>query len=66
MLPAEMIYFAVTLFLALAALIQWKLRRYVAAARMKRGLAGYVAARRQRPLRAAVTEDTHAEDLIPV
>ncbi len=66
MLPAEMIYFALTLFLALAALIQWKLRRYVAAARLKRGLAGYVAARRQRPLRAAVTEDTSAEDLIPV
>jgi hypothetical protein len=66
MLPAEMVYFAVTLFLALAALIQWKLRRYVAAARLKRGLAGYVATRRKRPLRAAVTEETEAESLIPV
>jgi hypothetical protein len=66
MLPAEMVYFAVTLFLALAALIQWKLRRVVAAARLKRGLAGYVAARRQRPVRAAMTEETKTENLIPV
>jgi PhoPQ-activated pathogenicity-related protein len=66
MLPAEMIFFAVTLFLALAALIQWKLRRFVAAGRLKRGLAGYVAARRKRPVRAAVTEETEEESLIPV
>jgi hypothetical protein len=66
MLPAEIAYFAVTLFLALAVLFEWKRRRYVAAARLKRGLAGYVAARRKGPVRAAVSEATEAESLIPV
>lgn len=64
MLPAEIAYFAVTLFLALAVLIEWKRRRYVVAARLKRGLAGYVATRR--PIRAAVTEETGAENLVSV
>jgi hypothetical protein len=66
MLPTEIAYFTVTLFLALAVLIEWKRRRYVAAARLNRGLAGYVATRRKRPVRAAVTEETETESLIPV
>lgn len=44
MLPAELICFATTLFLALAALISWKRRRDLVQARLTKGLRGYVAA----------------------
>jgi hypothetical protein len=65
MLPAEIIYFTVTLFLALAVLIQWKRRRDVLAARLNRGLCGYVAARRT-ARRRPVPQEANAEKLIPV
>jgi hypothetical protein len=42
MQPAEIVYFTGTLFLALAALIKWKRHRDVGAARVNRGLRGYV------------------------
>ncbi len=41
----EIVYFGATLFLALVALSMWKHRRDVAAARVNRGLRGYVAAK---------------------
>lgn len=66
MLPSEITYFTVTLFLAIAALIYWKHRRDVVAARLNRGLAGYVATGRKRPLRPAVKEESDTENLIPV
>jgi hypothetical protein len=68
MKPTEIIYFTVTLFLALAELIQWKRRRDVLDvldARLNRGLCGYVAARggiRGLP----VPQETAADTLIPV
>ncbi len=40
----EIVYFGVTLFLALVALIKWKRRRDLAVERVNRGLRGYVAA----------------------
>lgn len=66
MLPSEIAYFTVTLFLALAVLINWKHHRDVVAARLNRGLSGYVAKKRKRTVRPSVTEDTPAENLIPV
>ena len=47
MLPTEIAYFTVLMFLALAALIKWKRRRDETAARLSRGLCGYVAANRE-------------------
>ena len=40
----EIVYFGVTLFLALVALTKWKRRRDLASERVNRGLRGYVAA----------------------
>jgi hypothetical protein len=48
----EITFFAVTLFLALVALMNWKHRRDEIAARLNRGLRGYVA---QAPQRRAAT-----------
>jgi hypothetical protein len=53
MSPTEIIYFTVTLFLALTMLINWKRRRDEIAARLNRGLSGYVATKRKSPLSAA-------------
>jgi hypothetical protein len=63
MLPTEILYFTVTLFLALAALVQWKRRRDLIAARLNRGLSGYVATRRM-PRRRPVSEKSPDERLI--
>ncbi|MGD0773537.1 MAG: hypothetical protein ABSC05_12015 [Candidatus Solibacter sp.] len=43
MKPVEIVYFGTAMFLALATLIKWKRRREVIAARLNRGLRGYVA-----------------------
>jgi hypothetical protein len=63
MLPTEILYFTVTMFLALAILIKWKRRRDEIAARLNRGLSGYVATKRKswRP----ATAEPPAESLIP-
>ena len=42
MVPTNIVIFGVTLFLALAALMNWRRRRVVNARRMNRGLRGYV------------------------
>lgn len=63
MLPTEILYFTVTLFLALAVLVQWKRRRDLIAARLSRGLSGYVATRRL-PRRRPVPEKSPNENLI--
>jgi hypothetical protein len=63
MQPTEVIYFTVALFLALAALIKWKRRRDLIAARLNRGLRGYVEAKHADPLPGQGT--THPESLIP-
>jgi len=42
MTPLEIVFFAVSLFLALAFLISWKRRRDVVHARLNKGLRGYV------------------------
>jgi hypothetical protein len=49
--------FAITLFLALAALLNWRRRRYEISLRLNRGLRGYVA--QPRPLYRE-TADTYA------
>jgi hypothetical protein len=64
MLPTEILYFTLTLFLALAVLIKWKRRRDLIVARLNRGLSGYVATRRTS--RRPAAEETHGENLIPV
>jgi hypothetical protein len=65
MMPTEIIYFTVTMFLALATLIKWKHRRDVLAARLNRGLCGYFAARGEvRGL--PVPRETGTDKLIPV
>jgi hypothetical protein len=64
MQPAEIAIFAVTLFLALAALIQWKRRRDASAARVNRGLRGYVAAKSA--ILPPGPGETRREDPIPV
>ena len=63
MQPTEIVYFSVMLFVALAVLIAWKRRQDVNAARLNRGLRGYVAAKN---LRLARPDETHGENLIPV
>lgn len=45
MKPAAIAYFSATLFLALTTLIKWKRRRDTIAARLNRGLRGYVEAK---------------------
>ena len=40
--PVEIAYFALTLFLALTGLMKWKIRKDALAARLNRGLKGYV------------------------
>ena len=41
----KIIYFSATMFLALLALVKWKRRRDIIAARLNRGLRGYVEAK---------------------
>ena len=60
----EILYFTVTLFLALATLIKWKRRRDTIAQRLNRGLRGYVAAKS--PVLVPGQEKPRPEDLIPV
>jgi hypothetical protein len=43
--PAAITYFSATLFLALTTLIKWRRRRGTIAARLNRGLRGYVEAK---------------------
>jgi len=43
MMPNEITFFSVTLFLALAVLLVWKHRRDAVHARLRKGLRGYVA-----------------------
>ena len=64
MLPTEIAYFTVTLFLALVVLIKWKRRRDLIAARLNRGLSGYIAARRH--YRRPVSKATRQGSLQPV
>ena len=61
MLPTEIVYFAVLMFLALAALIKWKRRRDETAARLRRGLCGYVAANRTVPIQPPASEPKDTE-----
>jgi hypothetical protein len=62
------VYFGVTLFLALVALIKWKRRRDLATARVNRGLRGYVAAEGPAEGTAEVpaAEETQKESLLPI
>jgi hypothetical protein len=64
MQPTEIALFAVTLFLALTALITWKRRRDAGAGRVNRGLRGYVAAKSTVVIPGPA--ETHRENLIPV
>jgi hypothetical protein len=64
MLPTEIVYFTGTLFLALVMLIKWKRRRDLIAARLNRGLSGYVAAKK--PFRRTVSRSNRAGSLQPV
>jgi hypothetical protein len=64
MQPAAIAIFDVTLFLAITALIIWKRRRDLNAARVNRGLRGYVEAKGA--IRLAVREETRGENLLPV
>jgi len=61
MLPLEVIFFAVTLSLALAFLIGWKRRRAVVHARLNKGLRGYVASRAK--TKTVEVEETESEEL---
>ena len=58
----EIVYFGAALFLALVALIKWKRRRDLAAARVNRGLRGYVAA--EGTVEHPPAEENHKENLI--
>jgi hypothetical protein len=64
MQPAAIAIFDVTLFLAITALIMWKRRRDLNAARVNRGLRGYVTAKSAVLLSGR--EETHGENLLPV
>ncbi len=66
--PVEITYFAITLFLALAGLIKWKYRKDEMAARLNRGLKGYVegkgAAHCLATAKLPAADETGTEDLI--
>ena len=64
----EIVYFGVTLFLALVALIKWKRRRDLASERVNRGLRGYVAAKGnvEYPAAAESQKENEKENLIPL
>ena len=62
MQPTEIIPFGIAMFLALAALIKWKRRRDTIAARLNRGLRGYVEGRATAPAPAA--DKTHTQSFI--
>ena len=66
MLPTEIVYFTVLMFLALTALIKWKHRRDETAAKLRRGLCGYVAASRTFPASPAdaAPKDTEQQSVI--
>ena len=64
MLPTEIAFFTGNLFFALVVLIKWKRRRDLIAARLNRGLAGYVAARK--PFRRPLSKAAREESLQPV
>jgi hypothetical protein len=59
----EIVFFAVSLFLALAALSTWKHRRDAIAARLNRGLRGYA---EKSAVLAPGPEEAHRENLMPV
>jgi hypothetical protein len=61
MMPTEITFFSVTLFLSLAALLNWKHRRDAMQARLSKGLRGYVNHGNERP----VGENQAGEALIP-
>jgi hypothetical protein len=63
MKPVEIVYFSVAMFLALATLIKWKRRRDVIAARLNRGLRGYVSGKK--PALLAEEQKAPSENLIP-
>jgi hypothetical protein len=56
MIPTNIVIVAVTLFLALAALMMWKRRRVMKARRMNRGLRGYVSGK---PVEPSSGNDSH-------
>ena len=60
MLPSEIAVFGITLFLALAVLIEWKRRRKLVARRLNEGLRGYVSGK---PLATHVREHNADQDL---
>ena len=62
MLPTEIVYFTVLMFLALAALIKWKHRRDETAAKLRRGLCGFVAASRTVAVRPPAPAPKDAEE----
>ena len=64
MRPIEITSFAAALFLALVVLIKWKIRRDMIAARLNRGLRGYVAG--EGAAGVPPSQETPGEDLIPV
>jgi hypothetical protein len=66
MMPNEIAFFAVTLFLALCTLLIWKRRHDIIHARLNKGLRGYVAQRAERPVVAAepAAEQPVAPELI--
>lgn len=61
MMPNEIIFFSVSLFLALAVLMTWKHRRDAMHARLNKGLRGYVA---NGAGQRVVQESAAAEELI--
>ena len=64
MLPTEIVYFTVLMFLALTALIKWKRRRDETAARLRRGLCGFVAASRTVKVPVPAPKDAAEESLV--
>ena len=54
MMPTEITFFAVTLFLALSTLLSWKRRHDLIQARLNKGLRGYVEKRAAPPSVAVV------------
>jgi len=62
MQPTEIIPFGIAMFFALTALYKWKRRRDLIAARLNRGLRGYVEGKTT--ALAAIPDKTHSQGFI--
>jgi hypothetical protein len=66
MTPLEVVYFAITLFLALVFLLLWKRRRDLIAERLSRNLRGYITKAEPAPIQPDQPAEKPEDEIINV